>query len=436
MPFTEANSSINNKPILSEGSTVLTVGPFSCPEPTNGHGGNGMNPPSPESTRHYPEALEKWWKERVEESHVHTLENLHRNASVLSDHFTVKRNKGFPDYFKKPGHLLAYGIYFHPQSWVRTRFPLLEVIEHRGWMPDENEDIHILDIGSGPGSACLSVLQLLHARFPERKVRVTAIDQSPHALDTLRHCHADLNHLWPKSSVRIQSKNLRHRSTLFYGGRDRFDLVVLSFSLNEFTTSSTPEEVVGLIQASCRKLLKKHGLLLIIEPALKETSENLRSLADSLVADGALHNWGPYLHAGPCPLQQTNKFWSHEVRSWHPPESMQYLNRRMQRRIHELKFSYVAMSPTSGPSAPKNAEHFRLVSPMSRMKGHFLMSGVAGDGLAHTYELMFRNLDSEQKRTLRKIERGDILQVKNLEQFGDRLRIPSFGDIVQHYHVS
>ena len=77
MPFTEANSRINNKPILSEGSTVLTVGPFSCPEPTNGHGGNGMNPPSPESTRHYPEALEKWWKERVEESDVHTLENLH-----------------------------------------------------------------------------------------------------------------------------------------------------------------------------------------------------------------------------------------------------------------------------------------------------------------------------------------------------------------------
>ena len=115
---------------------------------------------------------------------------------------------------------------------------------------------------------------------------------------------------------------------------------------------------------------------------------------------------------------------------------MQYLNRRMQRRIHELKFSYVAMSPTPAPLAPKTAEHFRLVSPMSRMKGHFLMSGVAGDGLAHTYELMFRNLDSEQKRTLRKIERGDILQVKNLEQFGDRLRIPSFGDIVQHYHVS
>ena len=48
------------------------------------------------------------------------------------------------------------------------------------------------------------------------------------------------------------------------------------------------------------------------------------------------------------------------------------------------------------------------------------MSGVAGDGLVHTYELMFRNLDSEQKRTLRKIERGDIIQVKNLEQFGDR----------------
>ena len=115
MPFTEANSSINKNLIFYEGSTVLTVGPFSCPEPTNGHGGNGMNPPSPESTRHYPEALEKWWKERVEESDVHTLENLHRNASVLSDHFTVKRNKGFPDYFKKPGHRWHMEFIFIPK---------------------------------------------------------------------------------------------------------------------------------------------------------------------------------------------------------------------------------------------------------------------------------------------------------------------------------
>ena len=177
-------------------------------------------------------------EERVEESDVHTLENLHRNASVLSDHFTVKRNKGFPDYFKTRTFAGIWNLFSSPKLGTHE-VPLLEVIEHRGWMPDENEDIHILDIGSGPGSACLSVLQFLHARFPERKVRVTAIDQSPHALDTLRHCHTDLNHLWPKSSVRIQSKNLRHRSTLFYGGRDRFDLVVLSFSLNEFTTSST-----------------------------------------------------------------------------------------------------------------------------------------------------------------------------------------------------
>ena len=382
------------------------------------------------------EPVERWWLDRVGESDVHTLENLHRNASVLSDHFTVKRDKGFPDYFKKPGHLLAYGVYFHPQSWARTRLPLLEAIQHRGWTPGDHGDIHVLDVGSGPGSACLSALELFQDNFPDRKTKVTAVDQSPHALDALRRCHANLRDLWPGSTLRTQAKNLRHRASLFYGGRDRFDLVLLSFSLNEFSAGSPPEEVAELLRTCCRKLLKKHGLLLILEPALKETSQNLRTVADTLLAEGSLHNWGPYLHPGPCPLQSSNKFWCHEVRRWKPPESMLYVNRRMQRRIHELKFSFVALSPTPAPRVPESAEHFRLVSPMSRMKGHFLMTGVAGDGKDHAYELMFRNLDSAQKRTLRKIERGDILQVRNLQPVGERLRIPSFTDIVGHYHVT
>ena len=395
-----------------------------------------MSLPPPESARHYPPALEQWWVDRVNHSDVHTLENLHRNASVLSDHFTTKRDKGFPDYFKKPGHLLAYGLYFHPQSWVRTRFPLMEAIQHRGWQPDGDGPIQILDVGSGPGSACLSALQLLQTAFPDLNSRATAVDQSPHALDALRRCHADLLDLWPRSTMRTQARNLRHRSTLFYGGRERFDLVLLSFSLNEFLVGTPPPEAAEFLQAAARKLLKKKGLLLILEPALRETSRHLRDITDALIAEGSLHNWGPYLHPGPCPLQQADKFWCHEVRSWQPPASMAYLNRRMQRKIHELKFSHAALSPSAAPEVPASPEHFRLVSPMSRMKGHFLMTGVASDGQDHTYELMFRSLDPAQKRTIRKMERGDIFQVRNLQPTGQRFRIPSFSDIMQHYHVS
>jgi hypothetical protein len=76
-----------------------------------------------------------------------------------------------------------------------------------------------------------------------------------------------------------------------------------------------------------------------------------------------------------------------------------------------------------------------MVSPMSRMKGHFLMTGVAGDGQEHIYELLFRNLDATQKKTLRKMERGDFLKVHNLENVGTRLRIPKFENIIQHFHV-
>ena len=393
-----------------------------------------MRQSNPESARYYPEEMEKWWLEKVEESDVHTLENLHRNASVLSDHFTVKRDKGFPDYFKKPGHLLAYGVYFHPQSWVRARFPFLELVGVRGWkLPsvESKEPFRILDVGSGPGSVGLSVLQLIQVLRPGLRVELTAIDQSPYALDVLRKCHSELrSELWPSSSLRTQTKNMRYRSSLFYGGKERFDLVVLGFSLNEFCQGMEIEEVSIFLEEAAKRLLNRRGMLIILEPALQETSNALSQLGKILSIKDDLHYWGPYLHGGSCPLLAQGKYWNHEVRSWSPPKSLEYVNRQMQRRIYEVKFSYLCISRMTLESVfPVGAEVFRLVSPVSRMKGHFLMTGVGTDGNTHVYELQFRGLDPSCKKMMRNIERGDILKVQNLESTGGHLRIPSIEDV-------
>ena len=399
-----------------------------------------MNEIGAGAARYYPPEMEKWWLDRVEESDVHTLENLHRNASVLSDHFTVKRDKGFPDYFKKPGHLLAYGVYFHPQSWVRVRFPLLEMIGARGWeLPtaESKEAFRVLDVGAGPGSVGLSVVQLIQALRPGLRVELTAVDQSPHALEVLRRCHGELrSELWPNSSVRTQAKNMRYRSSLFYGGKERFDLVVLGFSLNEFCQGMEVEEVADFLAEAAERLLKKRGMLIILEPALQETSNAMSQLGEVLSGNEQLHYWGPYLHGWTCPLLAQGKFWNHEVRSLSPPDSLEYVNRRMQRRIHEVKFSFLSLSRmASERKFPESPEVFRLVSPVSRMKGLFLMSGAAGDGQVYTYELQFRGLSPEQKRVMRKMERGDILKVKNLEKVGEHWRIPKFTDVVEHFQV-
>jgi len=399
-----------------------------------------MNEVLTDCARYYPPEMERWWLDRVEESDVHTLENLHRNATVLSDHFTVKRDKGFPDYFKKPGHLLAYGVYFHPQSWVRVRFPLLEVIGARGWeLPsaESKKAFRVLDVGAGPGSVGLSVVQLMEALRPGLRVELTAVDQSPHALDVLRRCHGELrSQLWPSSVVRTQTKNMRFRSSLFYGGKERFDLVVLGFSLNEFCQGMEDEEVAEFLAEAAERLLKRRGLLIILEPALQETSTTMSRLGELLSENERLHYWGPYLHGGSCPLLAQGKYWNHEVRSWVPPNSLEYVNRRMQRRIHEVKYSYFCISRIAPERKfAESPEVFRLVSPVSRMKGLFLMSGAAGDGQVYTYELQFRGLSSEQKRTMRKMERGDILKVQNLEKAGEHWRIHEFADIVEHFQV-
>jgi SAM-dependent methyltransferase len=392
----------------------------------------------PNDARYYPPKMEQWWLERVGESDVHTLDNLHRNASVLSDHFTVKRDKGFPDYFKKPGHLLAYGIYFLPQSWVRGRFPFLEMAGFRGWeLPeaDSGEVFRILDVGSGPGSVGLGLLHLLAVLRPGLRVELTAVDQSPHALDAMRACHSQLRDLWPDSSLRTQSKNLRHRANLFYGGRERFDLVVLGFSLNEFCAGMDAAGISGYLRGAGLSLLRKRGMLMVLEPALQETSNLLSQVGELASAEGkgALHYWGPYLHGGKCPLLEAGKYWNHEVRSWRPPDSLEFLNRQMHRRIWDLKFSFLCLSPSPSPlKVPDGSEMFRLVSPVSRMKGFFLMSGVAGDGEVHSYELQYRGLDNAQKRALKAMSRGDVLEVVDLVEAGGSWRIPGFSSITKH----
>jgi hypothetical protein len=174
----------------------------------------------------YPRNLEDWWinvasdllacnsLEEKEHQLVQTIQGL-------SDRFTKERSELAVDYFADPGSLCAYGLFFFPQSYVRTQFVLQEIL-FRAWGPAK--PVSILDLGSGAGSASFSAASLIDS------ARITAVDRSPAALSMMKRIASDCSDLWPNVEFEFQTDDVWR----WIKQQDRkWDLILASFSLNE-----------------------------------------------------------------------------------------------------------------------------------------------------------------------------------------------------------
>jgi len=338
----------------------------------------------------YPRVFEEWWtqfalKKCNCESLLDCASRLEKSIQKLSDAYT-KQREFKTDLLSDPELLSAYGLFFFPQTYTRTRFVFLEILQ-RGWKSPDS--ISILDLGSGSGAASFALASEIKGR-----VRITAVDRSKPALSAMQkiasecldlQCETHLQDLW--TWARSENK--------------KYDLIVASFSLSE-TKSSFQQWTDTLL-----RLITEEGIILILEPALKETSEKLEFLRNEIALKTPLYIWGPCLHREECPLLKEGKFWCHEVRSWKPPESLSFMNRHLYRKIHVLKFSFLAFGK-SAPS-PLSEFGFRLISPVSKRKKNFVFSGCASDGKKHDFQISGRSVNQQNRHLIQKWERGDTL---------------------------
>lgn len=360
----------------------------------------------------YPKPMEGYWIEKAKGLASEPLAHFPSVVSQLSHLFTQQRSGFLGDYFSKESYSAAYGLYFFPKNWIRVQYALKEALELSAWRPCQKK-IRVLDLGCGAGAAGLATLQLL-GQLPITWAELHAVDRSRAALNALREVYQQTYTLChPRTHLHTYAKNLLEALTLF--SAKSFDLILLSFSLNELNWAGDGASVEAYL-TQLRRLLQPWGLLLVVEPAQREAAEALRSCSDHLIQEGVFHNWGPYLHSAPCPLlQPSGRFWTHEVRNWAPNDSLLRLSQKLGRNLHELKFSYslLGRSPRVGWEADPG--FFRLVSPISRMKGAYLASGVASDGNVHVYDFQHRDFSSSDRAWIRGLQRGDVLKVQTLK---------------------
>ncbi len=368
----------------------------------------------------YPEDIEEWWgRQALNHFHLRDLkvaaQKLADRAGKLSDAFTTERSAKFSGCYETPLDWITYGNFFFPQTYARTQLALSELTQFRGWKPAGNRPLKILDVGGGSGAALIAAVDTLAAQSENLNFEATLLDQSELALKYYRALSRDRR----KRSLfktTIQQASLAEPEK-WQNTASKFDLILVSFSLGEAFHEKPGTEVLAWLDRM-EDLLELGGILLILEPALKETSERLERLRNHAAATPSWHIWGPCLHRHHCPLLEGKKFWCHEVRHWQVPPMVNRINTSLKRSVWDLKFSFLALGNTELSHHYSGSEYLRLLSPVAKGHGRLLLSGCNAAGVHAEYDILKRHLSKEQTAKIETLERGDIISLGTLETLG------------------
>ena len=353
-----------------------------------------------------PDAIELWWldqarKETQLKDRLACLNALEEDFRLLSDGFTTEREGGFDSYTKSRRAWAAYGLFFFPQTYARVRYIIDEVKERHPSLLSAKRPLRVLDLGAGTGAATLAVSESLGV-----EIDATWVDLSSEALALGKQLVSSVKSL----SVTVSVSDLRQLP------EGRFDLIVVSYALNEAFGENADDAMKAWLDAAISRL-DEHGILVICEPVVKTFGPRMAKLREWALGDFGCHMIAPCLHDKACPLAAKGE-WCHDVRSWPMPWAVQTLNKRLNRTLQDIKFSFLVLTRQAVAQEPE-ASQARLVEPVRWLKGHWEMTGCAADGQLHRYDLLARNFTADEKEQVRALERGHVIRVKIERALGD-----------------
>lgn len=331
------------------------------------------------------------------------LRDVARDVLRLSDAFTTGRGDLLPRYLDSPESLRAYVSLFLPINAAKVLHCLGEA--QALMLISSGDPLKILDVGCGPGTAALAASFFFSERNPGRQLEITGIDRSAAAIaeaDRLFHQLKGDRHRFHGETGDVSSE----RCARLLRGR-RFDIIIASNLINEL---SGAEEGTRL----CRTLLEDHldqdGLLLVVDPALKETARPLMRLRDDLLAACPdIHICAPCLHRGLCPMLAANRRdWCHFYLEWERPETVRELDELIGLDHRYLKMAYLILSRHEARGTRHDKILGRVVSSPLVSKGKRELVLCGSDGILR--RIMRQDKDeAETNRDFGLIKRGDVV---------------------------
>jgi len=294
--------------------------------------------------------------------------------------------------------LAARAVFFTLADAMKVAIPLAELVGRSALPP--RRPLRVVDIGAGCGAMSLGlVASLTSDATGDAAFDITAID---HDLDALRIATTALRALGRRRDVdlEITTRVADVETTALPAG----DVALLGSVLNELS----PPARLALIERAL-SAIHRDGAVIIVEPALRETSRALHELRDAILGKQLAHVFAPCTRGGaPCPALADPNDWCHEDRGVMLPPRTAELARLTHLRDAGLKFSYLVLRHSQLPLV-EAAGAWRVVSAPHAPKGKLELYGCSEVGRI-PLRLLKRNR-SMANRAFERARRGDVLVV-------------------------
>ena len=319
----------------------------------------------------------------------------------LSRGLTRDRALAGARYMDDPRLLGAYLLFYWPVSYLQARGVLSE-------LPRRARTA--LDLGSGPGPVGFAALDAGAAE-------VVLADRSARALEVARALAAEAGE---PVATRAWDPERGPGLDAVAGGR-RFDAVTLGHVVNEVLRGDGAAARRAALIEEALALVAPGGSLVVLEPALRDTSRALLEVRDLLVGRGVAVR-APCLYRGACPALVRATDWCHAERPVEPPPLVEEIARRAGLRREAVKMSYLVLAPRGEAWAPPPPGRvFRIVSEPLPSKGRLRYMGCGPEG---RLGLALQEKDvADPNRRFARLLRGDVVEVTDVEPRGDGLRL-------------
>jgi len=330
-----------------------------------------------------------------------------------SRRYTSERDRPAADL---TGDLAARAMFFTIADAMKIAIPLGE-LAHRGALPAARP-LRIIDLGAGCGAMSLGALTALTELTEVTKIGagappqldILAIDRDGPALAIARAALREL-----ATRRRIAATITTRDDDVHHARLPAADLVVIGTLLNELAPGARTELTLRALAA-----IGDDGAVIIIEPALRDTTRALHELRDAILRGGRGHVFAPCTRAlAPCPALADPRDWCHEDRALRLPPRTAELARLTHLRDSGMKFSYLVLRRQ--PLALVEAvSAWRVVSAPMPAKGKLEVIGCSAAGRLPLR--LLRRHRTAGNRGFDAADRGDVL-VTDAAPDNDRIEI-------------
>ena len=319
----------------------------------------------------------------------HLLAPYAGHIAQMSARFTDKEQAPFTRYLDNPIAHGAYAIYYSFFTAAKVAALITQTLS-RGILT--TDIFRITELGCGPGGGLMGAALAL----PSRISAFTGVDYSPEAVSLATR-------ILGATGVPFTPLVADLQDTLPDLAAPQ-DIVIIANTLNELWRGedNAIEKRADFITKAGTQYLAPRGIIIIIEPALADTSRALSAVRERLLANGGWCIHYPCTHHQPCPALSSSDEWCHDTISWEAPPIVWQLDEIVGFNKHRLKFSALVLSRTSPCDL---AGCWYVFNEPRTSKGMVELTACGASGLVRM--MLSRRHYSVRNRAFKKLRKGD-----------------------------